>query len=52
MKTAEELTALKNEVEVLNQKLKELTEEELALVSGGVDLPGDKHGILFVNERE
>ena len=35
MKTAEELTALKNEVEVLNQKLSALTEEELAQISGG-----------------
>ena len=36
MKTAEELTALKNEVEVLNQKLSTLTEEELEQVSGGI----------------
>ena len=36
MKTKEELNALKNEVEVLNQKLSALTEEELAQVSGGV----------------
>ena len=35
MKTAEELTALKNEVEVLNQKLSTLTEEELEQVTGG-----------------
>ena len=35
MKTAEELTALKNEVEVLNQKLSALTEEELEQVIGG-----------------
>ena len=35
MKTAEELTALKNEVEVLNQKLSALTEEELKQVTGG-----------------
>ena len=35
MKTAEELTALKNEVEVLNQKLSALTEEELEQVMGG-----------------
>ena len=52
MKTQEELNALKKEIETLNEKLKELTEEELALVSGGVDLPVYKHGILFVNERE
>ena len=35
MKTQEELNALKEEVETLNEKLKELTEEELAQVSGG-----------------
>ena len=35
MKTKEELTALKNEVEVLNQKLSTLTEEELEQVTGG-----------------
>ena len=36
MKTKEELNALKEEVETLNKKLQELTEEELAQVSGGV----------------
>ena len=36
MKTKEELNALKEEVETLNKKLCELTEEELAQVSGGV----------------
>ena len=36
MKTKEELNALKEEVETLNQKLAELTDEELAQVSGGV----------------
>ena len=35
MKTKEELNALKNEVEVLNQKLSTLTEEELEQVTGG-----------------
>ena len=35
MKTKEELNALKNEVETLNKKLAELTEEELAQVTGG-----------------
>ena len=38
MKTKEELNELRNEVETLNKKLSELTEEELAQVSGGVDL--------------
>ena len=36
MKTKEELNALKEEVETLNKKLHELTEEELAQVSGGL----------------
>ena len=35
MKTKEELTALKEEIKTLNKKLAELTEEELAQVSGG-----------------
>ena len=35
MKTKEELNALKEEVETINKKLHELTEEELAQVSGG-----------------
>ena len=35
MKTKEELNALKEEVETLNKKLLELTEEELAQVTGG-----------------
>ena len=36
MKTKEELNALKEEVENVNKKLAELTEDELAQVSGGV----------------
>ena len=35
MKTKEELNALKEEVETLNTKLAELSEEELEQVSGG-----------------
>ena len=35
MKTKEELNALKEEAEAVNKKLHELTEEELAQVSGG-----------------
>ena len=34
-KTKEELNELKNEYETLNNKLKELTEEELSEVTGG-----------------
>ena len=37
MKTKEELNALKSEVEALNKKLAELTEEELAQVVGGTE---------------
>ena len=36
MKTKKELTALKEEVEKLNKKLAELSEEELEQVSGGI----------------
>ena len=39
MKTKEELNALKEEVETVNRKLHELTEEELTQVSGGVIIP-------------
>ena len=35
MKTKEELNALKEEVETVSKKLHELTDEELAQVSGG-----------------
>lgn len=50
-KTKEELNAIKEEVETVNRKLQELTEEELELVTGGVDLPGDKLNIQFINEK-
>ena len=36
MKSKEELNAQKKEVEAVNEKLAELTEEEIAQVSGGV----------------
>ena len=36
-KTKEELDALKEEVETVNEKLAELTPEEIAQVNGGVD---------------
>lgn len=36
MKTKEELNDLKEEVEKINKKLEELTEEELAYVTGGI----------------
>ena len=37
MKTKEELNALKEEVETLNKKLAELTDDELAQVVGGAN---------------
>ena len=37
MKTKEELNALKEEVEAVNEKLQELTDEEIAQVTGGID---------------
>ena len=40
MKTPEELNALKEEVEALNKKLAELSDEELQQVAGGTALPG------------
>ena len=46
MKTAEELIALKEEVETLSKKLAELTEEELAQVSGGM------HVLTTIREKE
>lgn len=36
MKTPEELNALKEEVKTMNKKLAELSEDELAQVSGGI----------------
>ena len=48
MKTPEELNALKEEVEVLNKKLRELTPEELEQVSGGVY----QGGMLCICNRE
>ena len=39
MKTKEELNALKEEVETLNKKLAELTEDELKAVVGGHSTP-------------
>ena len=43
MKTKEELNALKEEVEAVNEKLQELTPEEIAQVSGGLE---PQHGAI------
>ena len=45
MKTKEELNALKEEIETVNKKLAELTDEELAQVSGGVLSVANLHNI-------
>ena len=48
MKTKEEPNELKEEVEAANEKLQELTPEEIAQVNGGgipsVELPGPGYG--------
>ena len=44
MKSKEELNKLKEEVEAVNEKLQELTPEELEQVNGGVSLA--KKGVL------
>ena len=54
MKTKEELNALKEEVETVSKKLHELTDEELAQVSGSgrerYILPIDLHPCEYNNE--
>ena len=56
MKTKEELNALKEEVETLNKKLHELTEEELAQVSGGaagtVKAFNNENGFGFIQPED
>ena len=44
MKTKDELNTLTEDVETLNKKLAELTEEELAQVSGGDHVCSDDSG--------
>ena len=55
MKTKEELNALKEEVEAVNEKLAELTPEEIAQITGGGVRPGrikfdveHKHGPVAI----
>ena len=43
-KTKEELNALKEEVETVNEKLHELTEEELEKVTGGARATSSRDG--------
>lgn len=49
MKTKEELNALKNEVEALNKKLSELTDDELKEVAGGVEGYQKTNGPKFIS---
>ena len=42
MKTKEELNTIKEEVEALNNKLAELTDEELEQVNGGAKLDPER----------
>ena len=44
-KSKEELNKLKEEVEAVNEKLAELTEEEIAQVNGGFVLPDIPGGV-------
>ena len=48
MKTKEELNELKEEVETLNEKLHELTEEELAQVTGGARGASPQKDSLYI----
>ena len=54
MKTKEELNALKEEVETLNKKLAQLTEDELKQVSGGLapSIGFDESGYDTVWEKD
>ena len=52
MKTKEELNALKEEVETLNKKLAELSEDELQQVSGGATEEGLNGHIYAVRTSE
>ena len=45
MKTKEELNTIKEEVEALNNKLAELTDEELEQVTGGVTDEDEEHPV-------
>ncbi|MBQ0036895.1 MAG: bacteriocin [Firmicutes bacterium] len=51
-KTQEELNQLKEEYETLTNKLKELTEDELKQVAGGVTYDDAKSGITMFHEGD
>ena len=56
MKSKEELNALKEEVETVSKKLQELTDEELAQVSGGaagtVKAFNNENGFGFIQPED
>lgn len=52
MKTKEELNALREEIKALNVKLRELSEEELAQVTGGVSDRDIAFGVRDKNQDE
>ena len=47
MKSKEELNAIKEEVEAVNEKLQELTPEEIAQVNGGQNRRWDDPAIAY-----
>lgn len=50
MKTKEELNALKEEINSINQKLHELTEDELKQVIGGIGFIGNNQSPFRIPE--
>ena len=52
MKTQEELTQLKTEYETLNNKLKELSDDELKEVAGGTNFIGFIPGLIAVGTTQ
>ena len=50
MKTKKELNALKKKIETVSKDLRELTEEELEQVTGGINLP--TVGVNYKSNRD
>ena len=51
MKSKEELYSLKSEVELLNNKLCELSDDELAQVTGGIKLANRRSAQMLVRNQ-
>ncbi len=51
MKTKEELNALKKEVEALNRKLAELSEDDLEQVTGGIKVYAEIQKCPFCGQK-